>query len=268
MKTAQYQQFFKEHKAQIIFLATIATLFAVASYLIIVSQLNITHIMGEGKHPYQILGKWLAWAVNNIFDSHTFFHPNCWIVLVCLIGFLVVSFLIIEFLLLNYQCLHDKLDFSDSYHKTKETRLCNVTWTMYYFGLWGALTILIWNELDGKLSTFALLIGLTYLIIACFYNQNWVQGLIRFLVIILIDTILYIYCGAIVYLAFLLIIIGIFKFLGSLGGVSLLSEQKAYNNEADDLTAERNRLINDTDAQSYEINDLSNKINAHNSKNL
>ena len=245
---------------KIIFLLLISVVFVILDYYITVGQLNIVTFLSGGDEPRKMFAKLFKLATDNFIGYSTFLHPNWWIVTLTVLAVLVVMFLIINYVFLNYKELHENID-------NNETPLCNVAWTVYYFGICGAFTGLSFNTSAGVIHSYLLLVGFTYLFVACLYGTSIRVKIIRTPLILFLDILIYAVCLVLIYIIIIAVVCFFFKLMRAAGSVThSASTVRVYNDEADELNRERDRLLNDTNPDLLEVENLENKIIEHNIK--
>lgn len=246
--------------SKIAFLLFTSVIFVILDYYIITDQLNIVTLLSGGDNQYKIFANLFKLATDNFFGYSTFLHPNWWIVVLTILAVLVIIFLVVNYVLLNYRSLHESLD-------VNETPLCNVSWTICYFGICGAFAGFSFNTSAGVIHTFLLLVGFTYLFVACFYGTDIRVKVIRTPIILLLDVLVYAVCLVLVYIIIIAVVCYFFKSMQVAGSVTRsASAVRKYNEEADELNQEKDRLLNESSPDLLEVDNLVNKINEHNFK--
>ena len=242
------------------------------SILAIIASIGILGIV-QGWLNISVLffGKWLEYGFvyhieSAIRDLFVYYDYAWWLVLstiLAVILFLIISFFIIEKILLNYRGtlfgghgdgFRDHSVFPDTRYPT--------AWLVYYFSIIGFIFGIFHAEEYGLIHSALLLIGLLYLLFASFFAKHNDIGfsIWTFVVLSFYCTLLYSWSFCVSWLALILFIVGICKFLKSLGGISFSS----YNKEAESLNKEREELRNNPFATSSDIQDLKDRIDRHN----
>ena len=205
MKRIKFGEFSRTHK--IIAFAILAIAAITGSILISSGQFNIVYLILRG-HDYKIFGKLFPLLADNFFGYSTFLHPNWWKVLLGILGFLVVGFLIVEKILLNYKSIHENID----------QGLLPDAWLIYYFAAAGCIFgIQPFPEL-GTLHTSIFFAGVLYLLLASlFIDKNLWLALPNFLLVLLMCSLVYLFCFVMIWIALIFLVIAVFKTIGALG---------------------------------------------------
>lgn len=215
---------------------------------------NIVDLIFRGHTVYYFWGHLLTAAVDNVLGVRTFLHPNWWKVLLLMILYVIIGCVIISNLLLNYKKLYESLDLD------RDTPF-PIVWLIYYFATAGILLALFPDHDMSKIRSFVLLAGLLYLYI----SFGWIHPLLGFIGILLgtvLGGLIYLFCFSIFWLGLVLIIIGVFRSIGSLGGVT---SKAIYNGEATKLESKRQEMLqNPENFDEVDATRLENEIFQHN----
>lgn len=248
MASLKLKEFSKTHK---IISLTILCLFAVTGIILIYTkQFDIVYLILRG-HDYKLFGHLMPLILENFFGTATFIHPNWWKVLLGIVGFIIIAYLIIEKILLNYQSIHQQID----------EGMLPAAWMIYYFAAAGCLFGLQALPEMGTIHSSIFFTGTVYLLAASLFGDiNILTAIISFPLLLILCSIVYLFCFAMIWIAIIFIVIGIFKSLGSMGTAGG-GNAHSYNKEADDLNWERNQVQNATES---EARNLTQRIDEHN----
>lgn len=254
MPHLKLNEFSKTHKIIAVTILCIFTLIGIIS--VNSGQFDIVYLTLRG-NDYKIFGRLLPLILDNFFGTATFFHPNWWKVLLGIIGFIIAGFLILEKVLLNYNAIHEETD----------NGMLPIAWLIYYFAAAGCFFGLQAFPEMGSTHSFIYLGGVVYLLAACLFSDTNISRvlfsvLITFPLALVLCSVIYLFCFAMIWIAIIFIVIGIFKSLGSLGAAAG-GNTHTYNKEADDLNWKRNNVENLTER---EAKDLAQRIDEHNRK--